>query len=59
MPVYVYQVINKLIPHHEYEPYWCILVKMQNPTKIRKAQAEIDSVLGQGGPTFESIKKLE
>lgn len=32
---------------------------MQNPAKIKKAQAEIDSVLGQGKPSFELIKKLE
>lgn len=36
-----------------------ILVKMQNPSKITKAQVEVDSVLGQERPTFESIKKLE
>ncbi|XWS47442.1 hypothetical protein CRYUN_Cryun14cG0152200 [Craigia yunnanensis] len=38
---------------------WAVFLLAQNPTKIRKAQAEIDSVLGQGRPTFESIKKLE
>ncbi|XVF20953.1 hypothetical protein REPUB_Repub12eG0048300 [Reevesia pubescens] len=38
---------------------WAIFLLAQNPSKIRKAQAEIDSVLGQGRPTFESIKKLE
>lgn len=32
---------------------------MQNPSKMRKAQVEIDSVLGQKRPTFESLKKLE
>jgi len=32
---------------------------LQNPEKIRKAQAEIDAVLGQGPPTYESMKKLE
>lgn len=26
---------------------------------MKKAQAEIDSVLGQDGPNLESIKKLE
>ncbi|XWS36793.1 hypothetical protein CRYUN_Cryun20dG0116500 [Craigia yunnanensis] len=38
---------------------WAVFLLAQNPTKTRKAQAEIDSVLGQGRPTFESIKKLE
>ncbi|XVE78483.1 hypothetical protein DITRI_Ditri13aG0149100 [Diplodiscus trichospermus] len=38
---------------------WAVFLLAQNPTKIRKAQAEIDSVLGKGRPTFESIKKLE
>jgi hypothetical protein len=33
--------------------------KLQNPSKMKKAQAEIDSVLGQGRPTFELLKKLE
>ena len=32
---------------------------MQNPEKFRKAQAEIDIVLGEGAPTNESLKKLE
>lgn len=32
---------------------------MQNPSKMRKAQEEIDGVLGQNLPTFESLKKLE
>lgn len=32
---------------------------MQSPSKMKKAQAEIDSVLGQGRPTFDSLKKLE
>ncbi|XVF81658.1 hypothetical protein PTKIN_Ptkin15bG0173000 [Pterospermum kingtungense] len=38
---------------------WAVFLLAQNPTKIKKAQAEIDSVLGQGRPTYESIKKLE
>ncbi|EOX93201.1 Cytochrome P450 97B2, chloroplastic isoform 2 [Theobroma cacao] len=38
---------------------WAVFLLAQNPSKIRKAQAEIDSVLGQGRPTFESVKKLE
>ncbi|XP_010532498.1 PREDICTED: cytochrome P450 97B3, chloroplastic [Tarenaya hassleriana] len=39
---------------------WAVFLLAQNPEKIRKAQAEIDSVIGrQGIPTFESIKKLE
>jgi hypothetical protein len=36
-----------------------LFVKLQNPSKMRKAQAEIDLVLGQGRPTFELLKKLE
>lgn len=35
------------------------LLNLQNPAKIRKAQAEIDAVLGEGAPTYESMKKLE
>lgn len=31
----------------------------QNPSKMKKAQAEIDAVLGQERITFEAIKKLE
>ncbi|XP_062153458.1 cytochrome P450 97B2, chloroplastic [Alnus glutinosa] len=38
---------------------WAIFLLAQNPSKMRKAQAEIDLVLGQGGPTFELLKKLE
>ncbi|TYJ27732.1 hypothetical protein E1A91_A07G208800v1 [Gossypium mustelinum] len=38
---------------------WAVFLLAQNPSKIRKAQAEVDSVLGQERPTFESIKKLE
>lgn len=32
---------------------------IQHPSKMKKAQAEIDSVLGQEKITFEAIKKLE
>lgn len=32
---------------------------MQNPAKMRKAQEEIDSVIGGEGITAESLKKLE
>ena len=32
---------------------------MQSPTKMRKAQAEVDSVLSNGTITVESLKKLE
>jgi hypothetical protein len=32
---------------------------LQNPDKMKKAQAEVDSVLGTGKPTFESLKKLQ
>jgi cytochrome P450 len=38
---------------------WAVFLLSQNPEKIRKAQAEIDAVLGQGPPTYESMKKLE
>ncbi|KAM7276451.1 hypothetical protein ACFE04_018317 [Oxalis oulophora] len=38
---------------------WAIFLLAQNPSKMRKAQAEIDSVLGAGKPTFELLKKLE
>ncbi|TXG57740.1 hypothetical protein EZV62_015569 [Acer yangbiense] len=38
---------------------WAVFFLAQNPSKIRKAQAEIDSVLGQERPTFELLKKLE
>ncbi|VVB01090.1 unnamed protein product [Arabis nemorensis] len=38
---------------------WAVFLLAQNPAKIRKAQAEIDAVLGEGAPTYESMKKLE
>ncbi|KAJ0975913.1 hypothetical protein J5N97_017878 [Dioscorea zingiberensis] len=38
---------------------WAVFLLAQNPSKMRKAQAEIDSVLGQGKTTLECIKKLE
>ncbi|ONI17892.1 hypothetical protein PRUPE_3G185900 [Prunus persica] len=38
---------------------WAVFFLAQNPSKMKKAQAEIDSVLGQDGPNLESIKKLE
>ncbi|CAN6571333.1 unnamed protein product [Malus baccata var. baccata] len=38
---------------------WAVFFLAQNPSKMKKAQEEIDSVLGQDGPTYESIKKLE
>nr|QNS29943.1 cytochrome P450 [Nothapodytes nimmoniana] len=38
---------------------WAVFLLAQNPLKIKKAQAEIDSVLGEGRLTFESVKKLE
>ncbi|KAF5725555.1 cytochrome P450 97B2 chloroplastic [Tripterygium wilfordii] len=38
---------------------WAVFLLAQNPSKMKKAQAEIDSVLGQERPTFESLKKLE
>lgn len=38
---------------------WAVYLLAQSPAKIRKAQAEIDAVLGEGAPTYESLKKLE
>lgn len=38
---------------------WAVFLLAQNPSKMRKAQKEIDSVLGEGEPTYELIKKLE
>ncbi|VAI56370.1 unnamed protein product [Triticum turgidum subsp. durum] len=38
---------------------WSIFLLAQNPTKMRKAQAEIDSVLIDGVITAEKLKKLE
>ncbi|KAH7654544.1 Cytochrome P450 E-class group I protein [Dioscorea alata] len=38
---------------------WAVFLLAQNPSKMRKAQAEIDSVLGEGKTTLECIKKLE
>ncbi|EOA17958.1 hypothetical protein CARUB_v10006369mg [Capsella rubella] len=38
---------------------WAVFLLSQNPEKIRKAQAEIDAVLGEGPPTYESMKNLE
>ncbi|PON39836.1 Cytochrome P450, E-class, group I [Parasponia andersonii] len=38
---------------------WAVFLLAQSPSKMKKAQKEIDSVLGQDEPSFESIKKLE
>ncbi|MCL7027869.1 hypothetical protein MKW94_017078 [Papaver nudicaule] len=38
---------------------WAIFLLAQNPEKMRKAQAEIDSVIGRGKTTYECVKKLE
>ncbi|XP_062107006.1 cytochrome P450 97B2, chloroplastic isoform X1 [Humulus lupulus] len=38
---------------------WAVFLLAQNPSKMKKAQKEIDSVLGQDEPTFESVKKLD
>ncbi|XP_057792759.1 cytochrome P450 97B2, chloroplastic [Salvia miltiorrhiza] len=38
---------------------WSIYLLAQHPSKMKKAQEEIDLVLGQETITFESIKKLE
>lgn len=32
---------------------------LQNPSKMNKAQAEVDLVLGTERPTYESLKKLQ
>lgn len=34
-------------------------LSLQNPSKMKKAQAEIDEVSGKGKITFDSVKKLE
>ncbi|KAI4316023.1 hypothetical protein L6164_024043 [Bauhinia variegata] len=38
---------------------WAVFLLAQNPAKMKAAQAEVDSVLGEGKPTFESIKRLQ
>lgn len=38
---------------------WSVFLLAQNPSQMKKAQAEIDAVLGQDRITFDSIKKLE
>ncbi|PUZ74288.1 hypothetical protein GQ55_1G052600 [Panicum hallii var. hallii] len=38
---------------------WSVFLLAQSPTKMRKAQAEVDSVLSNGAITVESLKKLE
>ncbi|XP_010260623.1 PREDICTED: cytochrome P450 97B2, chloroplastic [Nelumbo nucifera] len=38
---------------------WAVFLLAQNPSKMKKAQEEIDSVLGQRTITFECLKKLE
>uniref|UniRef100_A0A2P2JPC9 Uncharacterized protein n=1 Tax=Rhizophora mucronata TaxID=61149 RepID=A0A2P2JPC9_RHIMU len=38
---------------------WAVFLLAQNPSKVKKAQAEVDAVLGQGRPTFELLKKLD
>ncbi|XP_057955804.1 cytochrome P450 97B2, chloroplastic [Malania oleifera] len=38
---------------------WAVFLLAQNPSKMKKAQEEIDSVLGHGRTTFEVLKKLE
>ncbi|XP_021724351.1 cytochrome P450 97B2, chloroplastic-like [Chenopodium quinoa] len=37
---------------------WSIFLLSQNPSKMKKAQAEIDAVLGKGRVTFDSLKKI-
>ncbi|ONK65819.1 uncharacterized protein A4U43_C06F1300 [Asparagus officinalis] len=38
---------------------WSIFLLAQNPSKMRKAQAEVDSVLGEERITLESVRELE
>uniref|UniRef100_I1JAF2 Cytochrome P450 n=1 Tax=Glycine max TaxID=3847 RepID=I1JAF2_SOYBN len=38
---------------------WAVFLLAQNPNKMKKAQAEVDLVLGTGRPTFESLKELQ
>ncbi|RLN07599.1 cytochrome P450 97B2, chloroplastic [Panicum miliaceum] len=38
---------------------WSVFLLAQSPTKMRKAHAEVDSVLSNGAITVESLKKLE
>lgn len=38
---------------------WAVFLLAQNPSKMKKAQREIDSVLGQQRITFDTVKKLE
>ncbi|CAL0311387.1 unnamed protein product [Lupinus luteus] len=38
---------------------WAVFLLAQNPEKMKKAQAEVDSVLGSDRPTYESLKKLQ
>ncbi|KAJ7968800.1 Cytochrome P450 [Quillaja saponaria] len=38
---------------------WAVYLLAQNPSKMKKAQEEIDLVLGEESPTFESLKKLQ
>ncbi|CAI9115356.1 OLC1v1016243C1 [Oldenlandia corymbosa var. corymbosa] len=38
---------------------WAVFLLAQHPDKMKKAQAEIDSVLGEGRITYDIIKKLD
>ncbi|CAJ1927155.1 unnamed protein product [Sphenostylis stenocarpa] len=38
---------------------WAVFLLAQNPSKMKKAQEEVDLVLGTEKPTFESLKKLQ
>lgn len=38
---------------------WAVFLLAQNPSKMRKAQEEVDAVLGQERITLECLKKLE
>ncbi|KAK6918042.1 Cytochrome P450 [Dillenia turbinata] len=37
---------------------WSVFLLAQNPSKMRKAQEEVDSALGEGKMTFECLKNL-
>ncbi|XP_023768069.1 cytochrome P450 97B2, chloroplastic [Lactuca sativa] len=38
---------------------WAVFLLAQHPDKMKKAQAEIDTVISEDGITLESLKKLE
>ncbi|KAG7031091.1 Cytochrome P450 97B2, chloroplastic [Cucurbita argyrosperma subsp. argyrosperma] len=38
---------------------WAVFLLAQNPSKMKKAQEEVDLVLGKGRPNFELLKELK